>query len=338
MFPEKLAIAMWNSLVDKGIGGFLKPYQMKREAKAKEEIRIEMAKTKALIKEMKKKNNSEDLYFPGNRDDKDLESLQPYIDMSIVSDVISKDMILDRLNEEINVASAILNAEGLLLGSGSIGNETESVNDLDEDWLIKWRDKAAKTSSEDLQMLWGRILAGEVQSPGLFSYRTLDFLSSITFEEAVLIGRLKELVINDVFVFNSSSNGIAMSSPLAPVLSSFEVAELEEMGIITQIATGGMIFSDSINSGTKNLYTFRCNDLAVELRRGSSPVETFVIHVYPLTKIGRELMKLSDVKANQDAFMHFCMHFRTLGFDVTVWNVEDVDHKTVRKYNPRKFA
>lgn len=337
MFPEKLAIVMWTSLVDKGIGGFLKPYQMKREAKAKEEIRIEMARTKALIKKAKKENNSEGLYFPGNRNDKDLEFLQPYIDMSIINDVISKDMILDRLSEEINVASAILNAEDLLLGSDNIGNRTEGVNDLDEDWLIKWRDKAAKTSSNDLQMLWGRILAGEVQSPGLFSYRTLDFLSSITFEEAVLIEKLKELVINEIFVFNSSGNGTAMSSPLAPVLSSLDVAELEEMGIITQIATGGMIFSGDINNGVKKPYTFRCNNLAVELKRGSGSGETFVIHVYPLTKIGRELMKLSDVNANQDAFMHFCMHFRTLGFDVTVWDIEDVDTQTVRKYNPRKF-
>ena len=45
-------------------------------------------------------------------------------------------------------------------------------------------------SSEELQTLWGRVLAGEIKSPGTFSLRTLEFLKNTSHEEALKIAKL----------------------------------------------------------------------------------------------------------------------------------------------------
>ena len=40
-------------------------------------------------------------------------------------------------------------------------------------------------SSEELQTLWGRTLAGEIKSPGSYSLRTLDFLKNLSHKPGV---------------------------------------------------------------------------------------------------------------------------------------------------------
>ena len=59
---SKLMEKMWDSLFDKGIGGLLKPWQMRREAKASIDIKTEemlkIAQAERLVKEIHKGNLS----------------------------------------------------------------------------------------------------------------------------------------------------------------------------------------------------------------------------------------------------------------------------------------
>ncbi len=57
--------------------------------------------------------------------------------------------------------------------------------ELDEDWLNVFERFAEDASSERLQGLWGRVLAGEVRRPGRFSTRTLRFLSEFSQADAL---------------------------------------------------------------------------------------------------------------------------------------------------------
>ena len=82
-------------------------------------------------------------------------------------------------------------------------HKNRRLGTVDEDWLFRWRDAASLVSSEELQALWGRVLAGEIKSPGSFSLRTLEFLKNISHEEALTIAKLAPFVIDDNCIFRN---------------------------------------------------------------------------------------------------------------------------------------
>ena len=74
-------------------------------------------------------------------------------------------------------------------------------HDPDPDWIARFFDGAQDVSSEELQKLWAKILAGEVKSPGQTSLRTLSILRNMTQQEAKDFSRLMRFQIH-TFILN----------------------------------------------------------------------------------------------------------------------------------------
>ena len=82
---------------------------------------------------------------------------------------------------------------------------------VDDDWICSFFDFVANVSSEQMQILWGKLLSGEVTQPGTYSIRTLDILRKLTQKEAFLFKRIvpyilvcwgdEEKTYKDYFVF-----------------------------------------------------------------------------------------------------------------------------------------
>jgi len=53
-----------------------------------------------------------------------------------------------------------------------------------KDWITHFFTAAQDVNDEDMQLIWGRILAGEVAEPGNTSRRTLEFLKTLSKQEA----------------------------------------------------------------------------------------------------------------------------------------------------------
>ena len=60
---------------------------------------------------------------------------------------------------------------------------------VDHDWTARFFDNAKDVSDEEMQKLWAKLLAGEVERPGCVSLRTLDILRNMTQKEAELFAR-----------------------------------------------------------------------------------------------------------------------------------------------------
>lgn len=71
-------------------------------------------------------------------------------------------------------------------------DEDVSADPLDADWIARFFRIAEDISTEQMQSLWGRILAGEVKQPGSFALRTLDVLRIITKDAAEVFARFAE--------------------------------------------------------------------------------------------------------------------------------------------------
>ena len=69
-------------------------------------------------------------------------------------------------------------------------NEDANPSEMDNDWIANFFDKSRLISDSEMQMLWSKILAGEANSPGNFSKRTVNFIAELEKSEADLFTRL----------------------------------------------------------------------------------------------------------------------------------------------------
>lgn len=74
----------------------------------------------------------------------------------------------------------------------------EPLPDIDEDWLNVFERYAEDASTERMQKLWGRVLAGEVRKPGRYAMRTLRFLSEFSQADAITFSDFANSVFTDI--------------------------------------------------------------------------------------------------------------------------------------------
>lgn len=89
---------------------------------------------------------------------------------------------------------------------------------LEDDWLLNFTDKCKSISNEEMQEMWAKILAGEINEPGKFSKKTINILQSMDKNDAERFKSLSSFVIMSgnekipfIYNYNSSlysNNGI----------------------------------------------------------------------------------------------------------------------------------
>lgn len=207
-FPgEKLVIKLWETLAEKGIGALLTPWQTKREGLARIEVRrdellmLAQAETDAADLRSGRKQLRPDgsLMLASNVDPDALvvdQQLVNSIERTLkLPDAIRASQVtatIENARREINVTKAVLYAEEQLASD----SQQPPSRHIEEDWLFAWRDYAGRVAAEDLQRLWGSVLAGEVKVPGRYSMRTLELLKTLSKEEAEAISKLASYAID----------------------------------------------------------------------------------------------------------------------------------------------
>ncbi|MCY4173578.1 MAG: DUF2806 domain-containing protein [Cyanobacteria bacterium MAG CAR3_bin_5] len=160
-------------------GPMLAPWRASREGKA----RIITAETDAKFQQIQAAEEGSTLQL--------IAKVQAEARESVVPDKLEPDGSLRIGPSEIQNAMEF-QAKKRLMNVGAIaGHAAEELkgkevsdHDPDPDWIARFFDGAQDVSSEELQKLWGRILAGEVKSSGKTSLRTLSILKNMTQQEA----------------------------------------------------------------------------------------------------------------------------------------------------------
>lgn len=62
-----------------------------------------------------------------------------------------------------------------------------STQDVDPDWFQQFCELVLEISNKSMQQLWAKILAGEIESPGKFSLKTLHTLKRMSYKEALAL-------------------------------------------------------------------------------------------------------------------------------------------------------
>ncbi len=82
------------------------------------------------------------------------------------------------------------NIEGITERALPLLESKSSPENVKDDWITNFFDKCRSISDDDMQQLWSRVLAGEANSPGAFSKRTVNLLGDLEKNDAELFMRL----------------------------------------------------------------------------------------------------------------------------------------------------
>ena len=175
-------------VISQGIGAATRPYLIRKVADARaHEIRV----ISDALKDVAEAKNLPVIYKDG-----EVEIWQRPDDRTLVLEPKTLDERAS-LRIDYQERKRQANIEHVTSAAAAELTADESVVDEwpDEDWIARFFSTAQEVSSEQMQELWGRILAGEIRRPGTFSLRTLDFVRNLRKSEADLISKLSALAL-----------------------------------------------------------------------------------------------------------------------------------------------
>lgn len=82
------------------------------------------------------------------------------------------------------------NIEAITQESLPMLQDRSTPENVEDDWIANFFDKCRIVSDQDVQRLWSKVLAGEANSPGSFSKRTVNLLADLDKSDAELFTNL----------------------------------------------------------------------------------------------------------------------------------------------------
>lgn len=167
------------------------------------------------------------------------------------------------------------------------------------DWFIRYYEASGNISDKEMQILWAKILAGEIEKPSSYSLRTLDVLRNISKEEAERFVK----ICNAAIKIESGKYAIPADHDYISknIINYSDILMLEEIGLIN--SGSGIYINDDLESDTESkLYMYGSlivKAIACEKRK-------FSLRVYPFTNVGNELATLIDRESNEENYLNLC--------------------------------
>ena len=201
----------------------------------------------------------------------------------------------------------------------------------DHDWTARFFNSIQDVSSEEMQKLWAKILAGEVERPGSTSTRTLSILRDLDQPTASLFRTLCSLastiVLPDGSILDSrviSLGGNASSNALERFGLPFDrLNTLNEHGLVISDFNSWMEYRVCVTIKVSEAWTVRVPFMYQGRNWGLVPNDeeedkkTLRVHGVALTVAGRELARVIDlvsVPSYDEALVSF---FTDQGFTMT---------------------
>jgi hypothetical protein len=244
-----------NTLIEKiagAIEGISKPAQIKRLAKAQAEADLIKAESDINIHELKQRALSR-----------------------FVAEETKKQDNMEKITEK---------ALPLL-------HEDSDPKKMEDDWITNFFDKCRIISDTEMQTLWAKLLAGEANSPGEFSKRTVNLLGSLDKVDAQLFSRICGFVWTiedfDVPLIIQKNDTIYKNNGIK-----FDMLNhLDDIGLITYSGVVDFIEQDLPNKCKCHYYE---RPLYLEFPNPTN--NKIVIGATLFTKTGEQLQKICSSK------------------------------------------
>ena len=201
-------------------------------------------------------------------------------------------LVLQETIKQHNIESVVDNAYEILEKE-----EVCSEEPVEQGWINRFFDSVADVSDEDLQKLWGRVLAGEIKQPKSYSLRALETLKNLSKHEAELFQNIAPYII--------STNDLSFLSANKQIKNKFNLLDGDYM----QLAFCGllqMIPFTEINIfllPNESRRTFLTDTRLLSITNNTLSEQNLKIkEIYLLTSAGKELFNLLVCKPNNEYF------------------------------------
>ncbi len=214
--------------------------------------------------------------------------------------------------------------------------ESVSTEPVDSDWINRFFTSAQDISNEQMQHVWGRLLAGEVTMPGSFSLRALDCLRNLTSADARVFSLACEFALYDdsgtaflISPYPAPLSGLVvhMSGPrsISEQASKFRqlyeskgldyqhIQLLSELGLIRFSREEECRFKSEFPASFRASVRVGPRTLVVEKE---DPEATLTMPSMSLTSVGRELFRLHTPAANLEFEALLVQAIENAGFQV----------------------
>jgi len=270
-------------VISSGIGNVSKPYLIRKTADAKAyEIKVianAMAESRKLLTRSEYEDGKVKVLGPEVPPEG-----SPALPLRVAARIQYKEQ-----REQQNVEAVCANA------AEELQKETTVPDGKPEpEWIARFFDISSGITSEELQYLWGRILAGEIKRPGSFSLRTLDVLRNLSRKEAENFVKLGNYILR-------SGEKAFYIDPKAYIftkddgLTFLDILALKDAGLIFE---NDLEFSfNALGAGVSSNFVYGPLILMFERKKDTPKLAS---GVGLLTRVGIELLQLLSVQPDME--------------------------------------
>ena len=201
---------------------------------------------------------------------------------------ISRDSIQQRI--EFQERKRLANVRSVVkYAAEELADKEVKDHDPDPDWTARLFDGVQDVSSEDLQKIWGKILSGEVETPGRTSLRTLSVLRDMSQSDANALlkcaeYRISSFLIGDFYQRLSGDEG------------GNHLVRLQEIGLIhPNFGVSVPLQLDANGRWTKE---YQGQLLLIEGSPGTNLERALMMRTTVFTRTGLELAKFCESQPN----------------------------------------
>lgn len=204
--------------------------------------------------------------------------------------------------------------------------EDVSEEKVDEDWFFQFMDSSQDFSDKQMQLLWAKILAGEIAKPKSYSLRTLNTLRTLSKDEAETFTKVAQAALrddNNGFILGIDKHSQLLRDEFDIKFS--DILTLRELGFLSSTS-----LSIDLGIATSKQRTVSLNhgDLLI-LIEAIEPTQNYKLSVEFYSKVGNELFSLVDVKSNIKYIEKIAAEIKPANYRLSYGKILSKENKTV---------
>ena len=225
----------------------------------------------------------------------------------------SSRLTYQEITKQQNIEAVVNNAYQELQCADSVPNDP-----VDSDWMFRFFNSVENIRDEDMQKIWGRILAGEIRSPSRYSYRTLETLRNMNKEEALLFQKIASLALS-----YDECKFILKDKPLMNKHNVFfkDVLKMEECGLMSS-----QIISLKLKtSNVRTAYLWNSHILG-KITGTSADIKENNLGIYIFSEAGYQLIDAIKPEQSESYILDSLKLIRSIynNVIVTAHNIQDI--------------
>ncbi len=234
-----------------------------------------------------------------------------------------------QVKKQINIEKVTSYAADQLRDEPEVENQP-----INEDWLSRFFNIIEDVSSEDMQALWGKILAGEIIKPKSYSLRTLSVLKNLTKEDAEVFMKITHAKVssNDIYFIYNPNHSDYLASEFG--ITYYDRLLLIELGLISGVSS---VFKLKPTENKKDSDVLFYGTKAIMINRNENALEQ-TIPIISFTKVGVELTSLIEQKINLSYLKHIGLHFIRENAEVEYGDYKNLGNGQIELYNRVKIS